>query len=124
MTEVYLDLDRQKQAKEYARISRRLMLVDLGIGGIYVVAWLVFGWSAALKNLLLTWTQNEWLLVAGYAAVFGLGYLILSLPLSYFEGFVLPHRYGLSNQTLQRLDCRPDSKGWCSAGPWDYLCWK
>ena len=101
MTEVYLDLDRQKQAKEYARISRRLMLVDLGIGGIYVVAWLVFGWSAALKNLLLTWTQNEWLLVAGYAAVFGLGYLILSLPLSVFEGFVLPHRYGLSNQTLQ-----------------------
>ncbi len=101
MTEVYLDLDRQKQAKEYARISRRLMLVDLGIGGIYVVAWLVFGWSAALKNLLLTWTQNEWLLVAGYAAVFVLGYLILSLPLSVFEGFVLPHRYGLSNQTLQ-----------------------
>jgi STE24 endopeptidase len=100
MSEIALDPERQKTAKEYARLSRRLMLVDLGVGGLYVVAWLVFGWSGSLKDTLLTWTQNEWLLVAGFAAVFGLGYLLLSLPLSYYEGFVLPHRYELSNQTL------------------------
>ncbi len=99
MSEVLLDLDRQKKAKEYARINRRLLLVDLALGGLYVIAWLVFGWSQTLKDVLLAWTQNDWLLVAGYAAVFGLGYLLLSLPLSYYEGFVLPHRYELSNQT-------------------------
>jgi STE24 endopeptidase len=100
MSEVLLDPDRQKLAKEYARISRRLMLVSLALGGLYVVAWLVFGWSQSLKDALLTWTQNQWLLVAGFAAVFGFGYLIMSLPLSYYEGYVLPHRYGLSNQSL------------------------
>lgn len=101
MSEIVLDGERQRKAKEYARTSRRLMLIDLGVGGVYVIAWLVTGWSILLKNALEQWTQNEWLLVAGFAAVFGLGYLLIGLPLSYYEGYVLPHRYEISNQTLQ-----------------------
>jgi STE24 endopeptidase len=100
MEQPVLDPERQKQAREYARISRRLFVVDLGFGGLYVVAWLVFGWSAALRNFLLGWTTNDWLLVIGYAIVFGGIYYLIDLPLSYYEGFVLPHRYGISTQTL------------------------
>lgn len=99
MSEIVLDAERQRKAKEYARISRRLMLVDLGLSGVYAIAWLVTGWSLGLKSALEQWTQNEWLLVAGFAGVFGLVYLLVSLPLGYYEGFVLPHRYELSNQT-------------------------
>jgi STE24 endopeptidase len=100
MEQPVLDAERQKQAKEYARISRRLFLVDLGMGGLYVIAWLVFGWSASLRNFLLGWTASEWLLVIGYAFVFGGIYYLIDLPLSYYEGFVLPHRFGISTQTL------------------------
>lgn len=96
-----LDPERQERAKEYARIQRRLMLVELGLGGAYALAWLIIGWSNALKAVLLQWTTNEWLLVAGFGLIFGLGYFLLSLPLSYYEGFVLPHRYDLSTQNLQ-----------------------
>jgi STE24 endopeptidase len=95
-----LDEQRQKQAKEYARISRRLFLVELGLGGLYVAAWLALDWSAGLRNFLLAWTANPWLLVLGYAFVFGGVYALIDLPLSYYEGFVLPHRYGISTQTL------------------------
>lgn len=45
-----IDPERQKHAKVYARISRRLMLVDLAFGALYLVAWLAFGWSKASKN--------------------------------------------------------------------------
>ncbi|MEJ2600476.1 MAG: M48 family metallopeptidase [Anaerolineales bacterium] len=100
MEQPVLDDERQKQAKEYARISRRLFLVDLGLGGLYVIAWLVFGWSAGLRNLLLGWTSNDWLLVIGYLIVFGGIYYLINLPLSYYEGFVLPHRFEISTQTL------------------------
>jgi STE24 endopeptidase len=100
MSEISLDPERQKKAKEYARLSRRLMLVDLAIGAVYILAWLALGWSQTLKGALLQWTSNEWLLVAGFATVFGLGFLIINLPLSYYEGFVLPHRYELSTQTF------------------------
>ncbi|MBA3827063.1 MAG: M48 family metallopeptidase, partial [Ktedonobacterales bacterium] len=39
-------------------------------------------------------------LVAVFALIFTLGYTILSLPLSYYQGFVLPGRYGLRTQAL------------------------
>lgn len=101
MSELTLDPERQKQAKEYARISRRLMLLDLLLGAVYVLAWLLLGWSQALKSSLLTYTTNDWLLVAGFGIIFGGIYFLINLPLSYYEGFVLPHRYGISNQTLK-----------------------
>lgn len=100
MSAVTLDLDRQQKAKEYARLRRRLMLFDLALGAVYLLLWLFSGWSQALKSYLLARTNNEWLLVAGFGLVFGVGYLLITLPLSYFEGFILPHRYDLSNQTF------------------------
>jgi STE24 endopeptidase len=99
MSEVTLDAERQKKAKVYARLHRRLMLVDLVLGAAYVVAWLIGGWALSLKAALLTITTNDLVLVAGVAFVFGAVYAVLDLPLSYYQGFVLPHRFGLSTQT-------------------------
>ncbi len=101
METAQLDPDRQKQAKEYSRTSRRLMLVDLALTGLYALAWLVSGGSAALRDALGAITRNPWLLVLLYAAVFGAIYFVIDLPLSYYSGFVLPHRFGQSNQTLR-----------------------
>ena len=63
MSETKIDPEKQKQAKIYARLKRRLMLVDLLLGAVSVVAWLAFGWAQALKQSLLNLTQNDWLLV-------------------------------------------------------------
>jgi STE24 endopeptidase len=96
-----LDPERQKQAKEYARIRRRLWLVDTVSSAVYAIAWLSLGWAGALRNWLLTFTTNPWLLVAFFVAIFGGIYSLLNLPLGYYSGFVLPHRFGQSNQTLR-----------------------
>ena len=101
MEEISLDPERQKRAKEYERISRRLMVLGLAMTGLYAVVWLVFGWSLDLKSFLIGFTRNDWLLVAGYGAVFGGLLGLISLPLSYYEGYVLPHRFEISNQTLR-----------------------
>ena len=95
-----LDPEKQKKAKEYARINRRLMVLDLAISGIYMVAWLVFGWSQALKTWLLQYTTNDWLLVFLYIMVIGGILFLINLPLSFYQGYTLPHRYELSNQTI------------------------
>jgi STE24 endopeptidase len=100
MSEIRLDPERQNEAREYARIRRRLLVLDLLIGGVYVVAWLYFGWSIALRDILLNWTNNPWILVAGFGLFFAGLYLILSLPLSYYSGYILPVRYGMSNQQV------------------------
>lgn len=101
MTEAILDPGKQEQAKEYSHIRRRLFLVDLALAGVYVILWLVTSWSVDLRNFLLSLTTNEWLIVAGFLVVFGGIYFVIDLPLSYYSGFVLPHRYDLSTQSLK-----------------------
>ena len=96
-----LDPEKQKQAKQYARLRRRLWLVDNLFSMFYILAWLFFGWAVALRNWLVTFTSNDWLLVALFVAVFGGIYFVLNLPLGYYSGFILPHRFDQSNQKLK-----------------------
>jgi STE24 endopeptidase len=95
-----LDPQKQEQARIYARIQRRLMLVDLGLGVIYLLAWLLSGASLALSHSLQRLTPSAWLQVALYGVIFGGVYLLINLPLSYYSEFILPHRFDQSNQTL------------------------
>ncbi|HEX9012099.1 MAG TPA: M48 family metallopeptidase [Anaerolineaceae bacterium] len=99
--QVVLDPERQRQAKIYARLQRRLEMVDLAVGGIYALAWLGFGWGIALRARLESLTSSPWLLAPLFAAVFGAIYTLIDLPLSYYSGFVLPHRFGQSTETLR-----------------------
>ncbi|HEY5981843.1 MAG TPA: M48 family metallopeptidase [Anaerolineales bacterium] len=99
-----IDTERQQQAREYARSSRQLWLVNMLLTGTYVVAWIIGGWGVQLRTWLISlWTPlgNAWLLPAAFALVFGGILSIIGLPLAYYGGFVLPHRYGQSNQSLR-----------------------
>ncbi|GAB4462093.1 MAG: M48 family metallopeptidase [Anaerolineales bacterium] len=98
-----LDPERQKLAKQYARIRRRLWLVDNAFSMLYALAWLFFGWAAALRNWLTEYWSltNPWLLVPAFVAAFGGLYFLLNLPLGFYSGFVLPHRFDQSTQTLK-----------------------
>lgn len=96
-----LNPERQLRAKEYAQISRRLFVLDLVLGAVYVLLWILAGWSPWLRDQVHQLTTATWLSVPLFAAGFGLPYFILTAPLTYYSGFVLPHRYGQSNQTLK-----------------------
>ncbi|HEX5838196.1 MAG TPA: M48 family metallopeptidase [Anaerolineales bacterium] len=96
-----LDPEKQKLAKQYARIRRRLWLVDTVFSAVYALLWLFLGWATSLRNWLSSFTDNQWLMVALFIAVFGGIYALINLPLSYYSGFVLPHRFDQSNQTFR-----------------------
>lgn len=96
-----LDPERQQLAKEYARIRRKFMLLDLLLGFILLLAWLLLGWSAQLRDWILSWTQIPWVAVLIFGGLFGGAFTVLDLPLSYYTGYVLPHRYQQSNQNLK-----------------------
>lgn len=96
-----LNPERQLRAKEYAQISRRLFGLDLVLGAAYVLLWILAGWSPWLRDQVHQFTTAAWLSVPLFAAGFGLPYIVLTAPLTYYSGFVLPHRYGQSNQTFQ-----------------------
>src|SRR5688572_3470616 len=114
-----LDPEKQKRAKEYARIRRRLWLVDNVLNVLYALSWLFFGWAIGLRDWLTgNWSQfnNPWLLAPAFVFVFGGIYSIINLPLGYYNGFVLSHRFGQSNQSFK--DWVIDQlKGWAIGAP-------
>jgi STE24 endopeptidase len=101
-----LDADRQQQARQYARIRRRLMLVSLVIAAISIAFVLGTGLDKWLRNQL---QALSWQPVAGwfpvqilvYFLILILAYQLITSPLAYYSGFVLPHRFGLSTMTLR-----------------------
>lgn len=96
-----LDPKRQEKAKEYARIRRRLFVVDLVIGAAYLIIWIITGLAPWLRDQVHLLTQATWLSVPLFAFGFSLPYGILTAPLNYYNGFVLPHKYEQSTQSLK-----------------------
>lgn len=103
---VEIDTERQQKAKEYARKRRRLSLVNMAIGAAGVIILLSTNLNSWLRDLL---QPLAWQPIAGwfpwqvlvYFLILVLGYELLSAPLSFYGGFVLSHRYGLSTMTLR-----------------------
>ena len=95
--EVAPDPLRQQKAREYAKLLRRGSFVRLGIGLVLLLALLFTPASTSLAGLLafpLPWSA------ALYLLVLVAGYEVMVAPLSYYYGFILSHRYGLSKQNL------------------------
>lgn len=97
LAEPVLDPERQQKAREYAKTRRYLTYADLAIAGILLLL-LVFG------GLSVKLTGSLDLPVVPAAVIYFIiliaAYGVLSAPLSYYRGFILPRRYGLSNQSL------------------------
>jgi len=96
-----LDPERQQQAREYARIRRRLFVLELVIGVAYILFWILSGLSIWWRDLIHQFTQATWLSVPLFALGFGLIYGVISVPLDYYSGYVLPHRYNQSTQSFK-----------------------
>jgi STE24 endopeptidase len=95
----------QAEAREYGRISLSLTLADMALDFVYLAimafvfarpldAWLAgFDWLAGDKSILR--------LLALLGVVTGI-HILVSLPLSFYAGYVVEHRFKLSNQSLRR----------------------
>src|SRR3990172_8580124 len=93
-----LDPKRQEKAREYARIRRRLYFVGLGIAALSLLFLLFSGLSVWLGDRL---DFPLPLQAAAYFAILIVTYSALAFPLSFYSGYTLPHRYGLSTQSLR-----------------------
>ncbi len=106
VTSVELDLGRQQKAKEYARIRRRLSYITMGIGviGIFILLFTNLGIWLGDQLQTLSWQPVAgWfpIQILVYFLILMLAYEIITAPIAYYSGFVLPHRYGLSTMSLK-----------------------
>lgn len=93
------DPRRRDRAREYARLRRWLFFFDLLLSAAALLLLVATGLSVWLREQLASAGPGYFGLVAAFAAVLTACYSLLFLPLVYYGGFVLPHRFGLSVQT-------------------------
>ncbi len=108
-TNAALDPDRQVRAKTYARIRRRLMLLSILLGAAYLLLWVLLDWGPSVQEALslrseggILSFQPGWVLkLLLFSAALAVPWSLIDLPLSFYSGYILPHRFELSNQTLR-----------------------
>jgi STE24 endopeptidase len=95
----------REEARRYNRIHLALTLIDMAVdvGYLGLMAF-VFGpridaWLATFEPL--TGEKSILRLLALFGVVIGL-HICVSLPLSFYSGYVVEHRFGLSNQSFLR----------------------
>ncbi|GLV57648.1 peptidase [Dictyobacter sp. S3.2.2.5] len=108
-----IDVERQQKAREYARTRRRISYVSMGIGVLSILIVLGAGLDKWFRDLiqgagswlpLLNWQpRTDWFpwQIIVYCVLITILYELLTSPLSYYSGFVLPHRYGISVMSLR-----------------------
>ena len=80
------------------------MLLDMGLSFLWlaVVQW--SGFSQKMAAFVKTAAVQEWPVITGYLALFGMLTYFIMLPLHFYSGFTVEHRFHLSRMTL---------KSWC-----------
>ena len=92
----------QEQARRYARLRYRFVLVEMsGMLGFCAIFYLS-GLSHRAAGWVQGWTPNPWLQLLGYLTVFGVATKLAFLGLHFYSGFVLEHRFGLSRLTMAK----------------------
>ncbi len=86
-------------SKRYSLQKRLLTISGLIVALFYLLFMGLFG-SNILKSLISFVTVNEYLLIALYVFVFIIIIDVITIPLSFYGGFILEHMYGLSNQKI------------------------
>jgi STE24 endopeptidase len=105
-----IDLARQRRAYRYACTQHWLDLIDLVAAGGLLAVIAFAGLALRLRDWLMSQAVSSWQPIAGWAPVcvavvigcFFIVYAVLTSPLAFIGGYVLPHHYGLSRQRLGR----------------------
>ena len=96
------DLEKRKVAKQYENVK---LILDFLNGTLIPVAFcaLLFlsGASNQLSRLLGSVSDSYWVSLWAYLVVFFIILQLVALPLGFYSGFVVDHRFHLSTQTIR-----------------------
>jgi len=87
------------KAKEYQRIQLKLRIAKAILWIAFLLIFLFSRASMGLRNLVESINSNPWLIVFLYLIGLSLLTEILFSPFSYFSGYILEHRFGLSTES-------------------------
>jgi STE24 endopeptidase len=117
MTDMLTELEHASpEVKHYERLKLTASIVSLVLTLIALALaalWLGPHLDAWLRGII---GDNRWFRLTSIGFVYAAALEILLLPIAFWSGFVLEHRFGLSNQTFAKWLWK-QVKGWLVGGP-------
>ena len=89
-------------AKRYSNLRLAFSLIQGVVSVLFLVVILVTGWSVGLETLVRGWATNDYVALVIFALLLLVGEFLVTLPFRWYSGFVLEHRYRVSNQSFFR----------------------
>jgi STE24 endopeptidase len=97
---MYTDDAERRRALRYSRTKEWLAVLDLVFGALVMALALVTGVSAKLRTAVERAAPRRLGVLLPFAAAGMVLSFLISLPMSFYEGYVVEHRFGLSNQSV------------------------
>ena len=91
----------QDKAKQYAIIKHRIALINIFLAPLLLWIFLIAGMPSYFKNVSQLVSGNDYANLIIFYIFTGAFFYIISLPMVFYSGFILEHRFSLSNQTLK-----------------------
>lgn len=88
------------RAKRYNTIRLVLSLSLTALGWVFLLLIVTTGFSVIVERWAYSIFSSSYLALLIFGAVIGIMTLVLFFPLSFYTGYVLEHRYGLSTQSV------------------------
>ncbi len=85
----------------YALIKRRLMFTEIAIGLLAPIVFIAVDGSNGLRDLALDITGNDPLAILIYSVILIAGFTFLTMPLDFYSGHMVEHRFGLSRESAR-----------------------
>ncbi|MDO8603015.1 MAG: M48 family metallopeptidase [Candidatus Omnitrophota bacterium] len=89
------------KAKQYSTIKHRIAIIGIFLTPISLWVLLIIGIPTYFKNAAFLISGKEYVSLIIFYALTGTLYYAISLPLEFYSGFMLEHRFSLSNQSLK-----------------------
>lgn len=87
-------------SKRYARTHQIISLTETVIFFSVLIILVFTGLSKKIEEIAYGFTNNNYVAFLIFLAITGISEGVINFPLSFYSGYILEHKYGLSNQTL------------------------
>lgn len=87
-------------SKRYHRTKNYLFLADIALNILVLLVFFFSGLSLATRNFLVHKISHYYLVVFFYALVLSFIFYLVGLPLSFYDGYILEHKFNLSRQNF------------------------
>jgi STE24 endopeptidase len=98
------------KTKEYSAIKHRIALINIFLAPLLLWIFLITDTPTYCKNVSQLISHNDYVNLIIFYVLMGALYYAINLPLEFYSGFLLEHRFSLSNQTLKGWAAREAKK--------------